>query len=323
LAERYIKEKSKRLIIKLRGGLGNQMFQYAAGRIIQKNWSIPELYLDKSDLNHDKQREYALNVFKLDKSIKVIDLDERQHDTKIMYFKNKFMKYVEKYYVANRRGTEKKKKESKLYPLFSLMGVYYCNYMWFGIPKHIMHYKNIFLCSSFQRASLYRGKEDFLRKEFEIKHKSPKLAEFTEQIRKKEAVAVHIRLGDYVGNEIHQVCTENYYKKGMEYISSKVINPVFYIFSDNITYIKENIKFDYQVVFEDENNKDFESLYAMCNCKHFIISNSSFSWWAQYLSDYGDKIVVAPDKWFNVEDIPQNLYCKNWIRIAEKSKVPY
>ena len=118
------------------------------------------------------------------------------------------------------------------------------------------------------------------------------------------AVCVHIRRGDYVSNQKNKglvVCDEKYYQTAMECIARQTQDPVFYVFSDNnkeIKWIKEHYHFEnYNVKYVMLNNPDYEELRLMYHCKHFIIANSTFSWWGAYLSENNQKIVIAPKVW--------------------------
>lgn len=115
------------------------------------------------------------------------------------------------------------------------------------------------------------------------------------------------------------VCTEYYYQKGMDYIASNTENPVFYIFSNthsDLEWIKNNYQFDYPVKYVDLNNPDYEEIRLMYNCKHFVISNSTFSWWGSYLSSSPNKIVVAPDifKRKEPEEVFKDMNCNDVYR---------
>ena len=102
----------------------------------------------------------------------------------------------------------------------------------------------------------------------------------------------------------------------MERVKEKVENPVFYIFSntpEDIAWIKEHYDFsEYNVEYVDLNNPDYEELRLMYSCKHFIISNSTFSWWAQYLGEYENKVVVAPSEWNREVDDCSGIYMSGW-----------
>jgi hypothetical protein len=117
--------------------------------------------------------------------------------------------------------------------------------------------------------------------------------------RKHEnTVAMHIRRGDYCGsgNEL----PFKYYQTAVDYISDKTNGRLLiFIFSDDLKYVKENFSFSHQTLFvnEDHSLEDFEEIITMSECRHFIIANSSFSWWAAWLSDNPGKIVCAPKQW--------------------------
>ena len=116
-----------------------------------------------------------------------------------------------------------------------------------------------------------------------------------------------------MGSSLYDVCNNDYYVKGIKYIIDNVEEPLFFICSDNVSYVLENLidtrKFDY--ICQDRDVPVVESLALMGLCKHFILSNTSFGWWAQYFSDYEKKIVIAPNRWMRV-DMPVDIYCRNW-----------
>ena len=161
---------------------------------------------------------------------------------------------------------------------------------------------------------------DQIKKELHVrKEPSDKNKEKIEELQQCNAVCVHIRRGDYVSNEKNRalvVCDETYYKRGMEYIAERVENSVFYIFSDNlqeINWIKENYHFDYNVQYIELNNLDYEELRLMYQCKHFIIANSTFSWWGAYLSANEDKVIIAPATWNKDYSGQIDVYTKSMI----------
>lgn len=110
------------------------------------------------------------------------------------------------------------------------------------------------------------------------------------------------------------ICSKKYYDEAIQIINDKVKNPIFYVFSDDIEYVKENWKFGNNFKFIDEKNENYEDINLMRYCKHYIIANSSFSWWGQYLSENSNKIVIAPKKWYNKNN-KVDIYMENWITI--------
>jgi hypothetical protein len=106
----------------------------------------------------------------------------------------------------------------------------------------------------------------------------------------------------------------------MEHIYSKKPDAKFFVFSnthDDIEWIKENYKFPekYDIEYVDLGNSDYEEFELMRNCKNFVISNSTFSWWAAYLSDYEDKCVALPEKWTRKDNCDcSGFYLEDWYK---------
>lgn len=139
------------------------------------------------------------------------------------------------------------------------------------------------------------------------------------RIRSSNSVAVHVRRGDYLSeqwrNKLH-ICTEEYYRTAVAIIEQGIEAPVFYVFTtsaDDTDWVRENYRFLPEgTVFVPPGASDVEHFALMAACRHFIISNSTFSWWASYLSSLSDKMIVAPTPWNrNVWDM-SDLYCPEW-----------
>ena len=174
----------------------------------------------------------------------------------------------------------------------------------------------------YQSEEFFRPIKEQIIQELKIKTApSEENEKLISKISRENSVCVHIRLGDYLLPEwkMLQVCDEQYYYRGIDYMLKNVENPTFYIFSntsEDIDYLRKNYHFPCEVTYVNLNNPDYEELRLMYNCKHFVISNSTFSWWAQYLCENENKIVIAPKKW-SVDDKKKDIYQKNWIRIGE------
>lgn len=108
------------------------------------------------------------------------------------------------------------------------------------------------------------------------------------------------------------VCNEEYFQRGIRYIRSRHKNATIFFFSDDIEWVKKNIKVEGPAYYESGKDTLWEKMLLMSSCKHFVISNSTFSWWAQYLSQNNDKIVVAPTRW-RADDNRYEIRQKNWI----------
>ena len=132
-----------------------------------------------------------------------------------------------------------------------------------------------------------------------------------------ESVCVDFRIGDYKTIPLLNVCSIDYYIKAMELMKEKLSNPTFYIFSTDIEFVQKSIEesgHDFNIIFEDGKAEDFEKLAMMSACKNFIITNSTYDWWGQYLSKNPNKIVLAPSRWHNA-DFVSEIYQENWIKI--------
>ena len=134
------------------------------------------------------------------------------------------------------------------------------------------------------------------------------------------AVSVHVRRGDYVNNKnanaFHGVCSPEYYRKAIELIAKRVDSPKYFVFSDDIEWVKEHIEIPNAVFVSQKDIADHEELVLMSKCKHAIIANSSFSWWGAWLNANPNKLVIAPKQWVSdsrvntVDAIPAE-----WVRI--------
>lgn len=288
----------------LKDGLGNQMFTYAYARAIQEANDDKKLIIDTYDFKNDF-RSYALNHFKLNPNIKNNNLIN-QLWTRISC-KLRFNKYLENPI------------KEEVFNELTKKGLYY-DYFPYGKhePMTTKARKKV-VRGCYQCSENFESIKDIIIDEFTVvTPPSPENKQMLEQISKDNAVCVHVRRGDYINHPVWSkelaICTEEYYKKAMDIVASKVENPVFYIFSncsEDIKWIKENYKFDYDVKYVDLNNPDYEELRLMYSCKHFIISNSTFSWWAQYLSKNENKVVVAPSLW-NRSVNASNIYMDSW-----------
>lgn len=131
--------------------------------------------------------------------------------------------------------------------------------------------------------------------------------------------SIHIRRGDYIGNNFHEVCNLEYYDDAISAIKKYTFVNLFLVFSDDIPWCKENFKGENYLFVED--NSNIEDLYLMTKCSHNIISNSSFSWWGAWLNSRPNKyvIIITPDRWFNDESRGiKDILPETWIKIKIK-----
>jgi hypothetical protein len=141
------------------------------------------------------------------------------------------------------------------------------------------------------------------------------------EIHRTSSVSLHVRRGDYISDNktsnIMGVCSLKYYQDAIKYISQKIDNPVFYIFSDDIEWVKRELIISFPCVYIDFNQQSvsYKDMQLMSLCKCNIIANSSFSWWGAWLNINPEKIVIAPNSWFCNGTNDQDLIPYNWLRL--------
>lgn len=295
------------IITRLQGGMGNQMFQYALGRSLSIKRGMPlgldlTFLLDRTpipDFANFTFRNYALDVFNIEANIvtkKDIPFLYRKHNLGI------FMRYID-YFRRKFVSTPGKEKHS-------------CHFD----PAILELGANAYLEGWWQSYKYFESVSDIIRKDFTLKNKLPiNIENLKEVIEKENSLCIHVRRGDYVGNSHHEVVNKEYYDKGIEIIKSLTNIDKIYVFSDDIKWCEENLKFPYPTMFvgkEYTGEKDEGHMILMKSCKNFIIPNSSFSWWGAWLSDYKDKVVIVPKQWFRDASInSEDLIPSGWIRI--------
>lgn len=279
------------IITKLNGGLGNQMFEYACARNLQLKYG-DELYLDVEGFRRSP-RHYSLDKFVLSEDVKVLPIEQSR--SLVLW------QAISK---MNRKAA---------FRLARPFGVY----MWKtptykAIETGDTKKGKTYLYGYWQSERYFKENAAKIREELWVKSEYlPESLPYVERIKASESVCVHIRRGDYVQCGF-LFCDEAYYLRGMDYIYERHPDAAYFIFTDDIPWVKENIHFRHPVVFVDMQDPDYEVLRLMYICKHFVMSNSSFSWWAQYLSDNPDKIVVAPSVWYPGGQGDNSMYLDSW-----------
>ena len=296
---------------RLQGGMGNQMFQYAVARslALKNNTTVA---LDVTFLNHRIKmshklrphftfRSYDLDVFNIEAEIakqeNITFWNRPILSGQVMLAIDAVLRKL-----ALFPGWEKK---------FSFD------------PKVLELGPDAYLEGFWQSPKYFSGIEDIIRKDFSLKEKLPENAQkLFDEIKSKESVCLHVRRADMAlvsQVSFHGSCDLEYYKRGVEYISKNKKIEQIYVFSDDIAWCKENIKLEYPIIYveKDLSGKKGEGhLILMSACKNFVIPNSTFSWWAAWLGDFKDKLVVAPKAWFTTDKIDtKDLMPENWVRM--------
>ena len=179
----------------------------------------------------------------------------------------------------------------------------------------------IYLDGYWQSEKYFNNCEKEIRKEFTIKSSlSEETKKLINLIKKCNSVSLHIRRGDYVTNKktykVHGVIDLNYYKKSISYLNSLQSDLKFFIFSDDVEWVRNNFSWLKNCTYVGHNNADnnYQDLNLMSYCKHHIIANSTFSWWGAWLSNNKNKIVITPKNWFNnLKSTETDLIPKDWV----------
>lgn len=287
------------IVVRLMGGLGNQLFQYAAGRHLA-HLNNAELFVDTSFLNASdgvsETRHYELGAFNVNCKIA---------DEKLL---------------QDFHGCEFSTKEIVLTRLVSLGKKRKYKFDEYGFDEHLLELKgNYYIRGFFQSEKYFKNISDIIRNELSIKDEfMPKESTLIQQIKNSNSVSVHIRKGDYIRNlssmEAHGLCSKDFYTKSIEYFKREFGNDLhFYLFTDNAAWVEKEMHWDINCTLI-ENKTTVEDLYLMSLCKHNIIANSTFSWWAAWLNENPGKKVVVPKHWLNnVLSESVELVPKNWI----------
>lgn len=183
-----------------------------------------------------------------------------------------------------------------------------------------MKYPKHFVRGVFQDEANFKDIRIILLKEFTPINKPLESNAYLYRIiNQPDSVCVSIRRGDFLSSNLKDffyVCTPEYYYQAIALIRSRVEHPKFIFFSDEIEWVRKNINIeDCECYYEGGDDPVWEKLRLMYSCHHFIISNSTFSWWAQYLGQREGKIVVSPSKWYAHPDWHSNLISESFCKI--------
>ena len=296
----------KKIGVAIYGGLGNQMFQYASALGIAKHHNA-NLFLDLSwfkvadKLANTTPRKFALEVFNI------------YHEENSALFSQKSTSIFGRC----------KRKIVRVFPaIFAKEAIY--NEQQFSFDKDVLAISPPFLLNGhWQSEKYFSGISEKVVEIFGTPNNlSDQSCLMIDQIADANAICVHIRRGDYVTNtvasETHGVCDIEYYQDGIQQIAKNLSQPHCFIFSDDIEWARANLLTNIPMTFVDFNgpNEAHQDLWLMAACKHFVIANSSLSWWGAYLGRHPGKQVIDQKHWFRDKALnTSDLYLADWIRI--------
>ena len=181
------------------------------------------------------------------------------------------------------------------------------------IPKT----KNVFINGTYEDQRWFDDIREILVEEIIPREINQRNDNLVEKMKSKNSVCVSIRRGDFLNAEnakLRNICSPEYYKKAFDIVRRELENPVFFFFSDDIEWVKNNLVVNCESYYEVGDDDVSNKLYMMSSCKHFIMSNSTFCWWAEYLSEYHNEkhLVISPDHWLNIPGYTHQLINKDW-----------
>lgn len=293
------------IIVKIMAGLGNQMFQYATARALALHRNT-DLYLDISSYmdmaDVDTPRSYELDVYNINASIANDELLSSVLPTEAVR-----TKYVDRWKEIVGRGS-----------------------IWTYLEKHhgynpelLNTPKNVYISGWWQCPKYFQDIRSQLLKEFEpVNAPNEKNTDYIQKALSCNSISLHVRRGDYVSNKNafshHGLAPIEYYTLAIEHFKSTVDSPVFFVFSDDLDWCKNNLPLPEGSIYVDGNGgaSAYEDIRIMRSCKHAVIANSSFSWWGAWLNNNPSKVVIAPRVWLQNEEANAqiDIVPEEWLR---------
>jgi hypothetical protein len=287
------------IILNLKGGVGNQMFQYAFGRkLALQNEDVLKLEVEglaRANEVGDIYRAFALDAFAIDNTIATAEEVRKLKypygivSKGLRWFRAKVLKQTNNGYM----------------------------------PHALNQTGDLFLDGYWQSPRYFSDIRDTLLAEFQLRTPlSAAVSAYKEQMSNSNSVSIHVRRGDYTKNpqvkKEFGICEASYYQRAVAHVEQALANPTFFIFSDDIDWVKEHISLPASAVFvQDPTLRDVEELSLMSMCAHNIIANSTFSWWAAWLNQNPDKVVVAPTPWYETARFDAHLIPSSWIQLPK------
>jgi len=327
------------IIVRLMGGIGNQMFEYAAARRLAHRHNttlkLDTITLVKDDYRSKGSHHFILSTYGL-------------HNFNIQ---EDFANSIDVFRVYSVAGLRRmapriigKTLSDLLFGLLiedgkrHLMQRYYdydpaapvlpsllvgrilSQRFYHFDPEVLEAPDNIYMTGTWMSEKYFKDIEDIIRKAFTFRSpQTGKNKEFAKTILNTESVSVHIRRGDYVTDPkisgMYIIPSLDYYMECAKYIASRVKSPHFFVFSDDARWVKENLRLPFQSTYVDHNTglASYEDMRLMSQCKHNIIANSSFSWWGAWLNTNPDRIVCAPENMLTLRNFDtKDLIPEEW-----------
>lgn len=285
----------KVIIVQIKGGLGNQMFQYAAARGLSERLKTT-LKLDTTFFENNL-KDVTERDFELDKLTIGAPIASGEEIKKI----------------KNRKG-------KNIFRITQIRERHYPILKPFLKTQH-----NYYMKGYWQREDYFADIAPAIREEFRFSEAltDDYFIRIQKEINETNSVSLHFRRGDYVSNAkvnaCFGTCPLSYYEEAVKFVLKKTSTPRLFVFSDDIDWVKANFRTQLPVVFVDKKDENRHSDFRLMSmCHHNIIANSSYSWWAAWLNSNPEKTVIAPQQWSKDKQLQRlsfKMIPKNWIRI--------
>lgn len=284
------------IVVRINGGLGNQMFQYAFLEYIKKN--NEEVYADIDAYKfHSHHNGYELKrVFNIDAPIASVEQIK-----KVSFYKNSIISRVMRKLLKLEISKNFEVSEKNINMII-------------GDDKIL---QDVYFDGFWQNSRYVTDVESVLREKFVFCNEiGGKNKEIQKMIKDSTSVALHVRRGDYLSESgLYDICNIDYYNNAIKKLNELVKAEMnYFVFSDDIVWCKKNLNILSNAHYIDWNNNDesWIDMYLMSQCKHNIIANSTFSWWGAWLNNNIEKVVIAPKMWRR-DTYYDSRACENWI----------
>ncbi len=293
------------IVVRLEGGLGNQLFQFSYGLALQARYG-GRLVFDDRLVRDDPSKANVL--------AQVAELDERGYaDTLVSFVGRLYAGAAIRIFGLWRCDGELAARRLAAFGIHHPFTKRYCELATTYLPF-------IYLHGYFMSEKYFASAAGLVRSSLRLSGAlGPNLLNLVPKLEASNSVAVHVRRGDYLSDQwrdkLH-ICSEDYYERAVNLVMERVDSPVFYVFSNSIEdthWVQRKFQFwPAGTVFVPPAKSDVEHFALMTSCRHFILANSTFSWWASYLSVYQDKVIVAPLPWTRDDFDMSDIYCSRW-----------
>ncbi len=278
------------VIVKIWGGLGNQMFQYAL-YLSYKSKGV-STRLDKTFYKKIKEH----NGYELER---------------IFNIHPEYSSGISKMFIKTRGKLLSKLVKSPYKESDAMAGCYISS---------VVSLKSGYIKGFWQTEKYFTSIADTVREEFSFPELTDeKNISILNEIQKSNSVSIHIRRGDFLLQNRNWAININFYKNAIQFIQQKIAHPVFFIFSDDMSWVKENLQLPNSFFIDwNKGENSYKDMQLMSACQHNIIANSSFSWWGAWLNNNKEKIVLVPEKWIPTMEGTRDIIPGDWIKISNE-----